>query len=398
MTPRHADVMFVLEGVPGVLAVYALAARHEGGFDLAIEVSRSSFASAAHYALLRVLSYEECGRILYRVPSHGDLLPRPMVNATRLSLTSAERELARMRVGPLPSAVATDMSPSSDSAAAEPVRRSRRLTRPPSDAPFSALVVDLGDDVHESLRTVFRGDARHRIEPDQAAAAETALTRPFHIILCSAPAALGMRGFLARVASEDRAGGDGIVVVAPARDVPYVKWNLARWHRKNPILATPIDDTLLRHEAFREHVELFARAAAAEVAGLEGDRIHRPCFRRFQVLVIDEELATEILFSSGIPGGGADVALATNAIDAFEHVVSRDVDLVLCSATLRADGGEPFYRVLWRLSPGLKRRTVLVTPPDAVPASAPRSSPARFVERPLRRETIARVIEDFTRG
>ena len=393
MTPRHADVRFVLEGVPGVVAVYALAAKHEGSFELAIEVSRSSFVSAAHYALLRVLSYEECGRILYRVPSDGDVLPRPMANATRLSLTSAERELARMRVGPLPSAVTTGVSPS-----AEPVRLSRRLSRPPSDAPFSALLVDLGDDVHESLRAAFRGDARHRIEPDQAAAAETALTRPFHAILCSAPAALGMRGFLSRVASEDRAGGDGIVVVAPARDVPYVKWNLARWHRKNPVLASPIDDTLLRHEAFREHVELFARAAVTEVAGLEGNRIHRPRFRRFQVLVVDEELATEILFSSGVSGGSADVALATNAIDAFEHVVSRDVDLVLCSATLRGDGGEPFYRVLWRLNPGLKRRTVLVTPPDAVPASAPRSSPARFVERPLGRETIARVIEDFTRG
>ena len=397
MTPRQADVMFVLEEVPGVVAVYALESKHEGSFEIAIEVTRHSFAMAAHYALLRVLSYEECGRILYRGPAHGDVLPRPMAKAERLSLTSAEREIARMRVGPMTSATATDAASSTASVAAVQVRVSRRLARPPSDAPLSALLVDLGEDVHESLRAVFRGDARHRIEPDQAAAAETALTRPFHVILCSAAAALGMRGFLARVAGEDRAGADGIVVVAPARDLPYVKWNLGRWHRKNPVLASPIDDAFLRHEAFREHAALFARAAVAEAAALEGGRIRRPRFRRLQVLVIDEDIATEILFSSGVSGGVADVGLARNAIDAFEHVVSRDVDLVLCSATLRGDGGEPFYRVLWRLSPALKSRTVLVTPSAAVPASVPRSSPARFVERPLRRETIARVIEDFTK-
>jgi hypothetical protein len=64
---------------------------------------------------------------------------------------------------------------------------------------------------------------------------------------------------------------------------------------------------------------------------------------------------------------------------------------------MRGDGGEPFYRVLWRLKPELKTRCVLVTPPDAAPASAPRSHPPRIVERPLTQQAIARIVEAFAR-
>ncbi len=63
---------------------------------------------------------------------------------------------------------------------------------------------------------------------------------------------------------------------------------------------------------------------------------------------------------------------------------------------MRGDGGEPFYRVLWRLEPRLKTRCVLVTPYEAAPPSAPRSHPPRVVERPLTQHAIDRVVEAFT--
>ena len=64
---------------------------------------------------------------------------------------------------------------------------------------------------------------------------------------------------------------------------------------------------------------------------------------------------------------------------------------------MRSDGGEPFYRVLWRLKPELKSRSGLVLAPDAVPRSAPPSKPPRILERPLTHEAIGRIVEAFDR-
>jgi hypothetical protein len=64
-------------------------------------------------------------------------------------------------------------------------------------------------------------------------------------------------------------------------------------------------------------------------------------------------------------------------------------------ATMRGDGGEPFYRVLWRLKPELKSRCVLVMAAEAVPASAPQSKLPRVLERPVTRDAIGRIVEAF---
>lgn len=111
--------------------------------------------------------------------------------------------------------------------------------------------------------------------------------------------------------------------------------------------------------------------------------------------VVDDDQTTQILFAAAGPRDDADVALATTAMEAFEHVISRPVDLLLVSATMRGDGGEPFYRVLWRLRPELKQACVLVTPPEAVPPSVPRTHPPRMAERPLTREAIGRIVGAF---
>ena len=77
--------------------------------------------------------------------------------------------------------------------------------------------------------------------------------------------------------------------------------------------------------------------------------------------------------------------------------MSRAVDLLVVSATMRGDGGEPLYRVLWRLKPELKSRSVLVTPARLLPPSTARNSPPRIVERPLTRDVIGRLVEEFAR-
>jgi len=88
------------------------------------------------------------------------------------------------------------------------------------------------------------------------------------------------------------------------------------------------------------------------------------------------------------------VSVAATPMEAFEHVVERPVDLLVVSATMRGDGGEPFYRVLWRLAPALKRRSVLVTSAAAgAPSSSGRSR--HVVERPLTRDVVARIARAF---
>jgi hypothetical protein len=72
------------------------------------------------------------------------------------------------------------------------------------------------------------------------------------------------------------------------------------------------------------------------------------------------------------------------------------VDVLVVSATMRGDGGEQFYRVLWRLKPELKGRCVLVMASEAVPPSAPQSTRPRILERPVTREAIARIVSAFS--
>jgi hypothetical protein len=517
MTPRQADIAFVVESLPGVTAVFAIdpTRRAAAHFDFAIKLEPGGrIFAAVHYALLRVLTHEECARVFVI----REELPAAIAEAARpLVLTDSEREAARRRVPPAPSrqdivserpvhdpnvlivdddahtetvvravlaaparwAVFADVDPAVKLAStgefglilcaasrafgpagllaklplddarrvlvlADPgdvvLARSRLQSRerilikplegwilrdrinragtsnllsvpnlakvlaplpprraratPPESLPFSVLLVDVDDEVHEALRRVFREDARHMMRRDPGEAAKLALSTPFHFIACSANAALHPRSFLDLVAAEDDDCADRVVVLAPARDVPYVKHKL-RHRRKNRVLPLPVEDTLLRREVFRDHPTLAALVAVAEVAGVAAARARRPKFRRIGVLVVDDDLTTEILAAAAAPYEEADVAFAATTTAAFEHVMSRAVDLLVVSATMRADGGEPFYRVLWRLKPELKSRSVLVTPDDLAPPSVRKSQPPRVVERPLTRDAIGKLVQAF---
>jgi CheY-like chemotaxis protein len=275
---------------------------------------------------------------------------------------------------------------------AAPAALRRRLAAPAVGEPLTVLLVDVEADVHETLRTVFREESRHVLVADPEEAAAIAFARPFHWIVVSAAAALHRKSFVEAVAREDAAGADRVVVVAPARDVPYVKHKLQDVGRSCRVLALPIDDTILRAEIFRDHPELVARLAAADLATPPTLDVP-PAFRRLAVLVVDDDQTTELLSAAADPHDDADVTLATTPMEAFEHVLARPVDLLLASATMRGDGGEPFYRILWRLQPELKARTLLVAAADAVPPSVPSSRASRVVSRPLDRAAVARAVE-----
>jgi CheY-like chemotaxis protein len=518
MTPRQADVAFVLESVAGVRAVYALDSTRQGGahFEFAIELDQGERCAAeAHYALLRVMTHEDCARVFFfrtQAPAVIAEAARPLV------LRDGDREAAGRRVplvareappvGPAPRSSTAVLIVADDAQVEQVVREAldptdhcvvarlaaeavmlasersfdlifceagrafgldgllaklpidiasrvvvivdpsecadarwrlqgteriltkplktwlvreritragavnllwthdldrvvsdaapvRRLTTPPASAPFSVLLADVDEDLHEDLRGIFRAEARHIMRRDPDEAAEVALSTSFHVLICSANAALHQRSFLDAIAREDPAGVDRVLVVAPARDVPYVKHKLAAKRRNNRVLALPVNVTTLRHEIFRDHPSLAERLAVADVANLDPAPVPLMRFRRFAVLVVDDDQTTQILFAAAAPHDGVDVTLATTPMKAFEHVTSRPVDLLIVSAAMRSDGGEPFYRVLWRMKPELKSRCVLVVAPDLVPPSAPPSTLPRVVERPLTRDAIARVAAAF---
>lgn len=278
-------------------------------------------------------------------------------------------------------------------------RPPRRLPIPLPGAVFSVLLVDLDDVLTAAIdrlssEAARAAEYRRKRERDPEKATELALSEPFHLRMCSANAALHPRSLLDGIAREDPAGADTVIVVAPAGDVPYVKHKLGLLGRKNMVLALPIEEARLCRELLRADPTLAARVAIADAEdAFPAVGVSHPRFRRLAALVVDDDPSTAILFSAGVPHPNADVTLATTPMSAFEHVVSRPVDVLLVSTSMRSDGGEPFYRVLWRLKPELKACSVLIAPADLAPVSASPSRRPTVLERPMTRDALARVLD-----
>jgi hypothetical protein len=172
------------------------------------------------------------------------------------------------------------------------------------------------------------------------------------------------------------------------------------------VLALPLDDAALGQAVFGDHPELAARLAVAAVAEAPPTMPALPRWRRPTVLVVDDELTTEILLSAAAAAdpatrSEAEISFAKTSLAAFEHLVTRHVDLLLVSASMRADGGEPIYRVLWRLRPELKARCALIaSDTDAVPPSTNVSTNRtshmpRIVVRPVSSRSISILVKAF---
>jgi CheY-like chemotaxis protein len=508
MTPRQADVAFVLEGMPGVRAVYAVEdPRLSANCEFAVEIDSIAALVAAHYALLRVLTNEDCERV--QLLTTG-LPPRLARAARRLTLDWTAREAARARVPPVPPRPRLDVGPQNillvdrDPATAALIREhfpgfvlfaatsthegvllakssrpwslvvleaqhafgpsgvlrrlpfeqacralvivprseladarwrigdpERILTRPlsvprlwralvrssgeklasattePADPapartvvspPFGAalrvLLVDVEADFDLAFGRAFGGAIEFVAKKSVDDAIAYALSNPVSVIICGKEPALAPRSFIDGIAREDAAAGRRIIVAVQARDVVRVRGELARAWRRNRVIALPVEEVTLRAAVLRSHPELARPATRHE----EAPNIVRPAFRRVAALVVDDESSTQILFSSGLSIDDADVALETTSLGAFEHVLSRPVDLLFVSASMRSDSGEPFYRTLWRVKQELKPRTVLITEADAAPPSARDTKLPRILERPASRARIAEIIAAYRRA
>lgn len=368
-----------------MVATYALAANPHDHYDFAVHVDDVRSLAHAYYALERVGLHHRDARVCF---FRSTLAASIASRATRIELTDEQR-LAAARGSRLPSSDVAGVFELPD------VAFSRLMHSPEPSAPFTVLLVDVDDDVQSAMRRIFREESRHLVRTDAKAAAEVALTRPFHFVVCGHRAA-AFHGFLPTIAREDPCGVERVVVLAPARDVEWTRWHLGKQGRSNTILALPIDDALLQREAFRDHPELLERVAMRDLAASSTSSLRPSRFRRMRVLVVDEAIDTQILFASEPSISEADVVLARSAMEAFEEVTSRPVDLLVIGASMRSDGGEPLYRLLWRLEPKTKTRTVLLVAPDAIPSSAPASTRPRLIERPLRVDAIQRVIDAYS--
>lgn len=83
MTPRDAEVAFLLEGVPGVVAVHAVRGRPPMRWAVRYEGTRG--LAAAHYALRRALSYEECASVATPPATRSILIVGASENLARLA-------------------------------------------------------------------------------------------------------------------------------------------------------------------------------------------------------------------------------------------------------------------------------------------------------------------------
>lgn len=364
MTPRQQDVAFVLEGVPGVRDVHAV---DKAGVDLefAVRLERGTAKlAAAHYALLRVLTREECSRILF----FETQLPQGLTHAvTRLELSTAERNESRARV--------------SERALEEPSPPKRVHAA----APFATLLMRCTSEVHRSVVTALGIAARRVSESDPRIGAARALAEVFDVLLCSARVAFGPLGFLQLLRAQDPFLVPRVILVAEPRERDLAVARLEEIGRYNTCLATPVDPALILEIARTGLVVLpWSIPVPRARESLAAQRAAKSSPPR--VLVVDDHVETRALATDS-PRSDFEIDIAQDAWTALDYLAVEPPELILCSASLSV-GATPMYRLLWGAYPELKARFMLVAPSQD-PGNRGRR---RLVERPLTRERIAEAL------
>jgi len=116
--------------------------------------------------------------------------------------------------------------------------------------------------------------------------------------------------------------------------------------------------------------------------------------RNARVVVIDDDVQTEILVTASQREGKVEIFLARDAMEALTYASSSEIDLVLCSAAMR-DGGIPLYRQLWLMRPDLKTKFVFIASRTGAPMSL---RDPRIVERPITRKAIEELVQKLDSG
>ena len=366
MTPRQVDVRFVLEGVAGVVEVYAL---DRPDFAFAVKLKDLGGAAArAHCALLRVLSHEECGEVLF---VEVGLPPSFHPRARRLELSVADREAARARV--------PETIPERE-AEAEPIQAVAPAPQPARKR-FRTLIIDADVDVAHAVDATFGDDAEHVVEPDPVAAFWKAQDGDFDLVLLDSRLAFGREGVLPGLWAVARPVARRVVLLAREGERDLLFASLDELHCWSPILTRPFEPEVLLeiihtrpgNQHWRIPVPRPRRPAVVEPAQSEPVR---------RILVVDDDPATGKLLAS-MSDGPVRFVVTSDAWEAVDLVAEPDWALVVCSATMKTLGGAPFYRLVWNARPDLKSRFVFIVGPDMVPSSATDGSPPTVLERPL---------------
>jgi hypothetical protein len=191
-----------------------------------------------------------------------------------------------------------------------------------------------------------------------------------------------------------------VALVSPARLVEAMG-AVATAKRPWQVLSSPIDAVTLSRRFGREAaVDAFVLTGPHPVGALLGPKdVYLPSSpvapaaaetpKKPAVLLVDATL--EAIDAKLGSTAHLDVTIATGYWDAVEKLRWATFDTVLCDASARHHG-QPLYRELWNLFPGLMARTILVTSPEAESALGPRSqakTAKRLLARPL---TAARVV------
>lgn len=375
MTPQQADIAFVLEGVPGVREVYALDRRSAGDLELAVRLEHGGrHVALAHYALLRVLTHDECKTVLF---FEVELPPTFREHATRLELSNAEREEARLRV---------------------PTTSAALEQEPPPTVPFAApgfrvLIVDADVDVYRTLVRALGVGAERVVEPNPVEAFMKARARRFDLIVCDARLAFGGNGFLRMLHSADPVGASRVLLVAHEGERDLLVASLDELHCWTSFLCRPIEvDALLEIVRTGSIIQSWRIPVPPPRAGAQPKTAATGAARR--VLVVDDDPTTAMLLAS-IQGSVVEAAVTSDEWEALDRIAAGAPDLVVCSFGLQTRGGTPFYRFLWNAHPELKQRFVFIARADAAPASTTSGRAPPVVERPLTRDVIAELVDRF---
>lgn len=354
MTPREADIAFVLEGVPGVLEVVAL--RAASTFAFAVRVESPHAQARAHYALLRVLAHEDCRSVyVYQ----AELPAAFRARATRLVLSERDRAEARARV------------PTTSPA----LEQKPHAPRPVGLASVGFRVLLVADDV-ESWRAVLAalGMGTERIiEPDVERALALCRGREFDLIVCCASRAFGRRGFVTTLATENPGATDDVVLVARAGQRELAIASLKKLCVWCSVLTRPVDPDDLR-ELLRVRASSDPFTIPVLPPRQDRRRASRPSVAPHVVLFDDEPVPPDLAVALGAEG----VSLTSTSTpwELLDALASGHVDLVLASATAKTPDGVPVYRFAWKARPADASRFVFLArsqPPERAASSCARS-------------------------
>ena len=334
------DVAYVLEGIPGVLGVYAVRGLERVRHAVHVDVGGYVIARV-QYALLRVFTHEECVAVaLYQVELPGIIREK----ATRLVLSSDARAEASARV-PL-TTPALEQTLAIAKASPTPTWSYRR-----------ALIVTDDEDLACAAVSAFGTDARRFVIADPFAALWEAKAQPFDVILCDLDRAFGIRGFVSNLTLDAPELADRVVLLMPANGDTEPR-------------STSTDSGRLRKPLTAANLVDVAAGARSKPD---------PTGSRPRVLLMDDTIRR-----TSWKNAPFSLTLAHDGWEALERI-HEEWALVICSLTMKTDTGARLYSLLWKARPDIKRRfALLVDHPDGS---------NRVLARPLTSSSVSAMLD-----